>query len=62
MRDDRRIIINPEPDHRSEDGLAKMFGIVFWLVMIVGVIDYGLTAAWRWSLSTWDWLITQLPL
>lgn len=61
MRDDRRIIINPEPDQKSEDGLAKMFGVVFWLVMIVGVIDYGLTSAWRWSVSTWDRLITQIP-
>lgn len=61
MRDDRRIIINPERDHKAEEGLGKVFGVVFWLVMIFAIIDYGLTAAWKWSVSTWDWLLTQLP-
>lgn len=47
MRDERRIIINPERARTSEDGLAKWFAIIFWLVMIVGIIDHALTVAWR---------------
>ncbi|MFS8056334.1 hypothetical protein QD357_26450 [Rhizobium sp. BR 317] len=61
MRDERRIIINPETDQKAEEGLAKVFGIVFWVVMIIGIVDHALTVAWRWGLSWWDWLLAQSP-
>ena len=46
MRNDRPIIINPEPDRKGEAGLATVFGIVFWAVMLVGLADRGLTLLW----------------
>ncbi|MBB5577133.1 hypothetical protein [Rhizobium paranaense] len=61
MRDERRIIINPETDQKAEEGLAKVFGIVFWVVMIIGIVDHALTVAWPWGLSWWDWLLAQSP-
>ena len=30
MRDERPIIINPEGSREAEEGLAKVFGIIFW--------------------------------
>ena len=53
MRDQRRIIVNPEMDHESEDGLAKVSAIVLWLVMIVGIIDHALTVGWKFVVSWW---------
>lgn len=61
MRDERRIIVNPETDQKGEEGLAKVFGIVFWAVMTIGVIDHALTVAWKWGLSQWTWLLAQSP-
>lgn len=45
MCDERRIIV-VEEDTKNHDGLAKAFGIVFVVVMVVAVIDRGLTMAW----------------
>jgi di/tricarboxylate transporter len=61
MRDDRRIIVNSETDHKANEGFAKFGGTLFGVVMTIALIDYGLTAAWRWIVSTWDWLLTQMP-
>ncbi|WP_165823567.1 hypothetical protein [Metarhizobium album] len=46
MRDERPIIINPEPDRKGEASLATVFGAVFWVVMLVGLADHGLTLLW----------------
>jgi len=54
MRDERRIIINPEKAHKSEDVLAKWFAIIFWLVMIVGITDHALTVTFRHAATWWD--------
>ena len=51
MRDQRQIIINPERAAKAEDGLGRVFGAVFWLIAVVAVFDYGLTAAWKWLAS-----------
>ncbi|APO70643.1 hypothetical protein IE4872_PD00100 (plasmid) [Rhizobium gallicum] len=59
MRDDRRIFINSETDHNANEG--KFGGTLFGVVMTIALIDYALTAAWNWIVSTWDWLLTQLP-
>lgn len=61
MRDERRIIINPERAQKAEDGLAKVFGMIFVAMMAIGVVDHGLTVAWKWGLSSWDWLLAQWP-
>lgn len=53
MRDERRIIINPETDRKGEEGLAKVFGIVFWAVMLIGVLDHMLTVGWTLAESRW---------
>ncbi len=45
MRDERRIIVVAE-DTKSNEGLAKAFGIVFVVVMGIALIDRGLTMAW----------------
>ena len=52
MRDERPIIINPEGSREAEEGLAKVFGIIFWAVMAIGIVDHTLTVAWKWGLST----------
>ena len=39
MRDERKIIVNPECDPNAEEGFGKVFGIIFWVVMVIGVID-----------------------
>ncbi|AJD44152.1 hypothetical protein C9413_14205 [Rhizobium sp. SEMIA 4085] len=61
MQDDRRIFINSETDHKANEGFAKFGGTLFGVVMTIAVIDYGLTTAWNWTVSTCDWLLAQLP-
>ena len=61
MRDEGRIIVNPETEQKGEEGLAKLFAIVFVVVMTIGIADHALTVAWKWSLSSWDWLLAQSP-
>lgn len=61
MCDERRIIINPENAHESEDGLAKWFAIIFWLVMIVGIVDHALTVTWKHVATWWDAAMAALP-
>ncbi|QYA17378.1 hypothetical protein [Rhizobium sp. AB2/73] len=58
MRDDRRIIVNPETDHKSEQGWAKVSGTIFIAVMVIGVIDHALTVAWHWAQTWWDGILS----
>ncbi|MBP1848280.1 hypothetical protein J2046_006571 [Rhizobium petrolearium] len=58
MRDDRRLIVNQETDHKANDGFATFGALVFGGVMTIALIDYGLTAAWRWSVSMWDGILS----
>lgn len=48
MRDERQIIINPERADKVEDGLGKVFSVIFWLVAFVAAMDYGLTGVFKW--------------
>jgi len=61
LRDDRRIIINPESDQKANEGFAKFGGTLFGVIMTIALIDYSMTAASKWGLSMWDWLVAQLP-
>ncbi|WP_271894186.1 hypothetical protein [Candidatus Phyllobacterium onerii] len=51
MRDERRIIV-VEEDHKSSDGVAGVFGVLFFVVMILALVDRGLTVAWA-TVSAW---------
>lgn len=51
MRDDRRIIVVEEDTKRS-DGVAGVFGTIFFLVMALALVDRGLTVAWA-TVSSW---------
>ena len=59
MRDEGRIIVNPDTEQKGEEGLAKVFAIVFVVVMTIGIADHALTVAWKWILSSWDWTLAQ---
>jgi len=47
MRDERPIILNPESDARAEEGIGTFFGVIFWLVVVMAVVEYSLTTAWH---------------
>jgi hypothetical protein len=51
MRDERRIIV-VEEDRKTSDGVAGVFGILFFVVMILALIDRGLTVVWA-TVSAW---------
>lgn len=51
MCDDRRIIV-VEQDRKSTEGWAKVFGMLFLVVMSFALVDRGLTVAWA-TVSAW---------
>lgn len=51
MRDERRIIV-VEEDSRRNDGVAGVFGTIFFVVMVLALLDRGLTVAWE-TVSAW---------
>jgi hypothetical protein len=51
MRDERRIIV-VEEDSKKNEGLADVSAIVIFVVMVVAMVDRGLTLAWA-AVSAW---------
>lgn len=46
MRDERRIVV-VEEDHKRSDGVAGVFGILIFVLMLIALVDRGLTVAWE---------------
>ncbi|NTB87678.1 hypothetical protein [Agrobacterium tumefaciens] len=51
MRDERRIIVVDE-DRKRRDGVAGVFGVIIFVLMLIALIDRGLTVAWA-TVSAW---------
>jgi hypothetical protein len=51
VRDERRIIV-VEEDRKTSEGWAKVFGMLFLVVMALALADRGLTLAWA-TVSAW---------
>ena len=51
MRDERRIIV-VEEERRRGDGVAGVFGVIIFVLMVIALIDRGLTVAWA-TVSAW---------
>ncbi|WP_158693494.1 hypothetical protein [Neorhizobium alkalisoli] len=51
MRDERRIIVVEEENKRS-DGVAGVFGVLIFVLMLIALVDRGLTLAWA-TVSAW---------
>lgn len=51
MRDERRLIL-VEEDRKSNEGWAKVFGTIFLVVMVLALVDRGVTVAWA-TVTAW---------
>ena len=51
MRDERRIIVVDE-DGKTSAGWAKVFGMLFLVVMVLAMADRFLTVAWA-TVEAW---------
>jgi hypothetical protein len=51
MRNERRIIV-VEEDRKSSDGVAGVFGVIIFVVMVLALVDRGLAVAWAY-LASW---------
>lgn len=50
MRDERRIIV-VEEDRKRGDGVAGVFGILIFVLMVLALVDRGVTVAWAYVAS-----------
>ncbi|NLS07119.1 hypothetical protein HGP14_27860 [Rhizobium sp. P32RR-XVIII] len=53
MRDDRWMFI-PDPDPKADAGYWSIASWVFACIMIVALVDRGLTIAWHAMQGWWD--------
>jgi len=51
MRDEKRMIV-VEEDRKSGDGIAGVFGVLIFIIMLLGLIDHSFTVAWT-TLTAW---------
>jgi hypothetical protein len=51
--DDRKILVNPEPNRQAENTLTKTAGYIISAVLVLGLIDHYLTVAWYWARGLW---------
>lgn len=51
MRDERRIIV-VEEDRKRTDGVAGVFGVLIFVLMVIALVDRGLTVVWA-TVSAW---------
>lgn len=51
MRDERRIIV-VEEERKRGDGVAGVFGVIIFVLMVIALVDRGLTLAWA-TVSAW---------